>query len=262
MRLLVGVLLGLSFAPVGAAVASPKNTEGMLRVPAHTPLRLQLRETVSSAVNKPGETVWLDVMENEVIDGQVFVRKGTPVKATMHQGDEGMLDIAIPSVTGVDGNAIPVVAAAGQGKASYRLAGSEFAVSTLQEAWVKRPAPAELQPAPFVEVPTLEAFIRGTPPRLPADGRRSPDPIEVTLETGSAIRNVGVYRVGDWELPKAVEAILIGRNANGAAVAVFDGWDLARYLTPGKETLLAIHGWFADGTPFLAGARIKLIVEE
>jgi len=273
------------------AAAPPESTEGMLRVPAYTPLKLQLCETVSSAMNKTGETVFLLVAEDAAVDGQVFARKGTPVKATVRQaksgasyGVEGMLDIAIPAVTGVDGNAIPVVgqiAAAGQGRTgapmaglivgamikgteTYRLAGSELPVWTRQEVWVKpaqSSAEAESEAAPAAEALTLKAFTVATAPRFAADGRRRPDPIEVTVETDGQIRSAEVYRVGDWPLPSVVAATRIARNPNGAAV-VFGGWDLARYLTPGKEVVVALRGKLADEKPFTAEVPIKLLVEE
>ena len=272
-----------------AAVAPPESTEGMLRVPAYTPLKLQLRETVSSAMNKTGETVWLLVAEDAAVDGQTFVRKGTPVKATIRQaksgasyGMEGMLDIAIPAVTGVDGNAIPVVgqiATAGQGRTgapmagllvgamikgteSYRLAGSELAVWTRQEAWVK-PAEASAEPeaATDADVMILKAFTLSSPPRFAADGRRRPDPIELTVQTDGEIKSAEIYRVGDWPLPSVVAAMRTARNPNGAAV-VFGGWDLARYLTPGQEVVVAVRGKLADDKAFTAEVPIKLIVEE
>src|SRR5438445_2631608 len=154
-------------ATVAPPVAAPENVEGMLKVPANTPIALELLENVCSNLTETGQTVWFRVADDAAVDGRVFLRKATLVKGTVREseparggGKEGILDIVVPALTVEDGSTLPTVgqivssgeergdasegaglafgvfgALSVKGRQAYHLAGQRFTVHIRQDSW-------------------------------------------------------------------------------------------------------------------------------
>ena len=76
-----------SAIPVAPAEIS---AEGLLRVPALTPVRLQLREPISSNTNRPGDRFKLVVAEDVVVDEAVVIPAGAAAEGeVIHAAKSG-----------------------------------------------------------------------------------------------------------------------------------------------------------------------------
>jgi hypothetical protein len=75
----LALLLALIVTPSPAASRShPPNRGACCRVPAGTPVKVELVDQVSSAAQKPGDTFALRLAAPLVVDGRVVLRAGTP----------------------------------------------------------------------------------------------------------------------------------------------------------------------------------------
>jgi len=178
-------------ATVPRSVGLPEKVEGMVKVPANTPVTLELLENVCSNLTETGETVWFRVADDVTVDGQVCLRKSTLVKGTVREaeparggGKEGVLDILVPALTAEDGSVLPTIgqiassgeergdasggaglafgvfgALAVKGRQAYHLAGQTFTVHIRQETLVHPGAApaAAAGPAAGVPIPGAEA---------------------------------------------------------------------------------------------------------
>jgi hypothetical protein len=155
-------------AAVLPSAAPPEKVDGMVKVPANTPVTLELLENVCSSLTETGETVWFRVADDVTVDGHVCLRKSTLVKGTVREseparggGKEGILDILVPAVPAEDGSVLPTIgqiassgeergdasfgagyafgvfgALAVKGRQAYHLAGQTFTVHVRQETLV------------------------------------------------------------------------------------------------------------------------------
>lgn len=98
------------------APSPPPQTEGLLRVPAYSPVSVELAETVTSKLNTAGQKVAFRVVEDAAVDGSVWLRAGTEVHGLVveaeHSGGNGrpgLLEVRVLALPGSQGAFIPAV---------------------------------------------------------------------------------------------------------------------------------------------------------
>jgi hypothetical protein len=148
---------------------TPAQTEGLLRVPAYSAVKVELAETLSSKLSTVGKPVAFRVAEDAATDGKVWLLAGTPVQGVVVEAERsgrngwpGSLEVRIPAVPGGQGATIPAVGqlvsigkskrgAAGwagltggllgramvKGHDAELVAGSRFTIFTRNEAWAE-----------------------------------------------------------------------------------------------------------------------------
>jgi hypothetical protein len=86
-------------------------------VSSGTPINLRFDETVSSRTHQVGELVRVVVQNDVMIQGRTVIKGGTVARARVVDvkkkgvfGSEGRVSVAVESVPGVDGTAIPISA--------------------------------------------------------------------------------------------------------------------------------------------------------
>ncbi|OLD64914.1 MAG: hypothetical protein AUI47_03795 [Acidobacteria bacterium 13_1_40CM_2_68_5] len=287
-------------ATIAAPGSPPENTEGMLKVPANTPITLEILENVCSGLTNTGETVWFRVAADAAVDGSVVLKKDTLVKGTVREaeaamggGKEGVLDIVVPALTTRDGSALPTIgqiASAGmergdaslasgmgfgligalavKGREAYHLAGEKFTVRTRQEAWVHADGPAgETDQTPQAPTASDEGLVlkgRATDPIKfkPRKGKVS-DTVEIDLDADAEPREVIVHAFGATEIPEPIKAVDISRHGKGWR-CTFNGWEFARHLREdGERTAIPVEmrGALQDGRTFVAEAAVTFTLE-
>lgn len=268
----------------------PSNTQGLLYVPAYSPVTLELMQTVSSSQSSLGETVWLRVADQADVNGKPWLAGGTRVQGTIREvhrakggGASGGLEIGIPSLKTPNGTPVSLVgqwlsggrprsqaaavafgfggllgSALTKGRAAFEPVGMEIPVWTRGEVWIE----------PVVEEPTLqpiEAAREGSaafaaralePLTYDPEARKPPAPITILVETDQEVDSLSLFRVDDWHVPDPPEAVRV-MSEEGGSVATFDGWDLLRHLCPGSDAKVRFEGRLGDGTPFSAEAGLE-----
>ena len=151
-----------------APPAKPVETEGLVRVPRYAELQLELMQSVTTAKNSTGDSVWFRVAEDADVDGQVWLPAGTPVEGTLvlaemarRGGVGGHLEMVIPAVIVGNGMEVPLAInlvssgrprstkgaaafgalglafAAKKGSEGYEVAGTRWPAWTRDEIWVR-----------------------------------------------------------------------------------------------------------------------------
>jgi len=94
----------------------PAHGEQSIKINTHTPIKLKFCEDVSSAINKTGDQIRLEVAEDIFCNHQLCFRKGTPVKAIIDWAKpngflwkQGLLDLKIFSVPAADNTEVPTI---------------------------------------------------------------------------------------------------------------------------------------------------------
>jgi hypothetical protein len=94
----------------------PASKDGMILLPANTPIPVELMETLSSRLAIVGDPVWLRTTDDVSIDGKIVVQKGTVVNAAIRNmtkprglGKGALLNVAMLSVSTVDGTSCPLI---------------------------------------------------------------------------------------------------------------------------------------------------------
>jgi len=252
---------------------APASTEGLVMVPGNTAIPAELMENLNSATVKVSDSVWLRVSGDVTVGGNLFVRQGTPIKALVRDqrarggfGKAGLLDIAVLSVSAVDGTLCPLagqVAGRGitnsintasvlggaiasyfvKGGESYYPAGTPAAVFTREDVWIS-PA-SDGVPSAIADdagmTTAVTASLSGPVACTMAKGR-GPTSVEVMFQTADEAESAALVRVDGNVLPSPVTATKVGRSAAGLG-ASFDGWQVCRYLkAPPPPTMAAVDG--------------------
>lgn len=245
----------------------PAETRGLVRLPAETPVRLVLAQTVSSFRDEPGSSVHFRIAENVVTEGVVVFRKGAPVRGVVRRaqrakgsGVGGILDLVVPGVPSDGGPVVPVVGqiagggaertgkvagvsagtmiAAGpvvgllvgglvKGDEAFELAGGTTTVWTRDEVWV----PPAGEGSPHSVPPGASCSEARNEVRIRFRPHLRKDLHEVEFEFGEPPPNGAIEIVAaDGEaIPEPVRSSEI-RSAAGTWNAVFDGWQAVRFL--------------------------------
>ena len=105
----IGLLFFTLWAPAGLMASS----ESTVILPAGTEVRLEMRGQLSSAQARENQRVFLDVVEDVVLDGRVVITRGSTASGTVTRaqrrrgfGRNGRLDFTIDAVKAVDGRNI------------------------------------------------------------------------------------------------------------------------------------------------------------
>ncbi|UCF80961.1 MAG: hypothetical protein JSV08_00630 [Acidobacteriota bacterium] len=280
-----------------ATVKKPDDTEGMVKIPGATKIRLELLENVSSYYNETGGTVWFKVAKDHAVGGRPYLRKGLRFSGTIRQaqrakayGAGGEVDVVIPAIYTPEGGVLPLVAqiatagddetdtatavvAAGgaiagafvKGKESYHLVGEILEVRVREDAWVPEAATSEEsddESSDGTAPETLEASVQ-SPVTFKPQGRRTLKDIQIEITAADGLGEVEVYAVGDLELPEPVKPIELDRS-NGTTSCVFNGWSLIRYMrtdAENAEVLVKVRGNLKNGVHFVSEAAVTFSVD-
>lgn len=246
----------------------PASTEGMVKVPAGTCIRAELRENLSSEFNKPGDPVWMLVADSVQIDGAVLVNKGTVLRATIRgaegsssNGRGGRLDLTAVSVVAADGTVCPLIgqAASGagtsvptgvymvggavgglvggmalggfsHGHAVVHAAGHMVDVFTRKEIWI---SPGSSWPVESAVPPARDPmlYIRCFD-HVAFDLVNSQFPITVkfTVNGAQSVTAAELVAVDGACIPEPLSAQYVSESSEGFD-AVFAGWDICRYVS-------------------------------
>jgi len=285
-------------ATAAPAVAPPEDTEGMLQVPANTPVTLELLENVCSSLTATGDNVWFKASEDATVEGGLFLKKDTLVKGIVREavpaqggGKEGALDIVVPAITAPDGSSLPTVglilssgeergdasfasgamfgligALAVQGREAFHFAGEKFKVFTRQVTWVRPGERAGETPPPAEAVTAADLILKGKVPDpvkfKPRKGKIS-ETVEIDLDSGAEPRELVVFALGGSEIPEPIKPLEISPHGKSWR-CTFKGWDLARYMRDeagSTEVPVKMRGTLQDGKPFLAVASVNFSVD-
>jgi hypothetical protein len=290
--------LGSKLTPAGGEIryTPPPSTENMVKIPAGTAVIAELMENLNSGLNSADDSVWVRTAEDIQIEGNLFVRAGTPVKALIRRANKhgrsrvgGYLDLTMVSVAAADGTVcplfgqvatrgaqgsqVPVVAAtvaasvAGaiavtalqKGAESFHPAGEVVRGFTRQDIWIK-PLQAANEPnaAAVKSSDVVKAYARG---KIVCDFPKGkvPQAVEIIFQGAADIASAELVRVAGWEIPAPVRASNLSRVKEGW-VAQFGGWDLCRFLRPGEAgTQLAFRLRASDGTAVIAQAAVPVV---
>jgi hypothetical protein len=285
--------LGSKLMPAGGEIAytSPASTENMVKIPASTAVMAELMENLASGINKAGDTVWLCIVEDIRIDGNLFVQAGAPVKALLrgvnkrgHFGAGGYLDLTMVSLVAADGTICPLfgqVATAGTNKSttlaavvggfpaaalvrgteSFHPAGEVVKVFTRQDIWIK-PLPATSEKSSVAQNP--EHFVKAyAPDKVVCDFRKSkiPQVVQIIFEGSGDIASAELFEVAGRQIPTPIRASNLSRVKEGW-IAQFGGWDLCRFLRPGDAgTPLAFRLTATDGTVVIAQGVVPMTLQ-
>lgn len=111
-------------------------TEEKVKIPAGTPVEVQVLERVTSSVNKQGDRVIMAVNNDVKVDGRLVIAKGAPVFAEIAEiappkmgGRAGMIRFTFRTVRTVDEQSIPLSGSRGR-------EGDDKTVETLAAAYV------------------------------------------------------------------------------------------------------------------------------
>jgi hypothetical protein len=268
----------------------------MVKIPAGTALMAELMENLNSGRNSADDSVWVRTAEDMQIEGNLFVRAGTPVKALIRGAKKrgrflkaGYLDLIMVSVVAADGTVCPLVgqvattaaersqvpslvgtAAAGlvggiavnallKGRESFHPAGEVVKVFTRQDIWIK-PLQAANEPNSAAAKPSdlVKAYARG---KIACDFAKGqvPQAVEIIFEGAGEIASAELVRVAGWEIPAPVRASKLSRAKEGS-VAQFGGWDFTRFLRPGNAGIqLAFRLTTLDGTVAIAQVAVPVV---
>lgn len=290
--------LGSKLTPAGGEIVftPPASTENMVKIPAGTALMAELMENLNSGRNSADDSVWVRTAEDMQIEGNLFVRAGTPVKALIRGAKKrgrflkaGYLDLIMVSVVAADGTVCPLVgqvattaaersqvpslvgtAAAGlvggiavnallKGRESFHPAGEVVKVFTRQDIFIK-PLQAANEPNSAAVKPSdlVKAYARG---KIACDFAKGqvPQAVEIIFEGAGDIASAELVRVAGWEIPAPVRASKLSRAKEGW-VAQFGGWDFTRFLRPGNAGIqLAFRLTTLDGTVAIAQAAVPVV---
>jgi hypothetical protein len=272
-----------------AAYVPPASTEGLLRVPSSTPITVELMEHVTSATSRASDSVWIKATRDVVVDGQVVVRKGTRVEASVRDtraarsfGRTGLIDIAVSAVPTADGTRCPTIgqmvrqerhsgsadtaavigglvgAVFVQGAEGYRPAGEQATVFTREDCWIRPVSdtpgtPAASQPDTPAIAGTVSAPLLCDFPK-----GRGPKDLQVSFDGTGAVAQVSLVEVLGAALPKPVPALAV-HSSNGRITATFVGWQVCRFMRPATAgTALTFALESPDGPPLRGEATASL----
>lgn len=273
------------------ALSKPADTDGLIRVPRHAPIELELAQSITTIKNFTGARVWFRVAEDADVDGKVWLRAGTFAEGTIVYAEQagrggvgGHFEVVIPAVTAADGTPIPLIsrlASAGRprstkgaaafgllgmafmakrGREGYELAGTRWPAWTRSEVWVRSPVERDLTPeSPADSVTTCQARAVAPLSIAPESRVVTPADVEILIEADDEIRSFELAQVSGWGLPDPPEALRLAPHEEGQ-VAVFEGWDLLRYLMPEERAAVRFQGVLNDGTRLECVANLHLKV--
>ena len=283
----------VALAKADVEYAPPASTEGLMKVPASTPVQAALMENLSSDVSRPGDTVWLQTTADVTVDGKIIVPKGAPLAAIVRDvrdtgtsGRAAMVDIGVLSVPAADGSRYPIVGqmmsrgedhtkqAAGaaigiglwaafiRGGEAYRVAGESATVYIKQDVWFN--PKAEGAPTPPAAADDA-AIVRGTVSGAVAcdmEHGEGPAKVSIAFQVPGEFTAASLVGVGDATMPKPVPAIRVTGAATGPSVD-FNGWQVCRFLRPGLDGVdLAIDLTRADGSVTRTLTKVLLLLKK
>ena len=239
----------------------PADTAGMLRVPAYSPVEVELMENVSSSVTPAGERVRFRVVSAGPAGDRAWIAPGTEAdgvvtaaQSARRAGASGLLAVDLLSLPVAQGiplalmgqvvgtaksraKAASVAFAFGgligaslvHGREMFYLAGERFTFWTRDEVWL---APVGEAPpeTPADESPTLAAKLVGDL-TVSMVKFEVPPTLAIHIEDADAESRVDLVSVGDWQLPEPVTATQLAQT-DGGWTASFGGWSLLRHLRP------------------------------
>lgn len=239
----------------------PTDTAGMLRVPAYSPVEVELMENVSSSVTAAGERVRFRVVSAGPADGRAWIAPGTEAdgvvtaaQSARRGGASGLLAVDLLSLLAAPGlplalmgqavgtaksraKAASVAFAFGgligasmvHGREMFYLAGERFTFWTRDEAWL--PPASEAPPVvPVDESTPLAAKLVGDL-TVSMVKFEVPPTLAILIDDADAESRVELVSVGDWQLPEPVPATRLAQ-AEGGWTSTFGGWSLLRHLRP------------------------------
>ena len=266
-------------APIYEVVArsEPDNTEGMLKVPGSTRVRLELMENVTSFVNRAGDVVWFRIAEDLSIEDTVWAVAGTPVKGLVRKRAKarragrggGNVDVVVPAIPATDGSDLPLL---GRVDTSGRPSRSAGALALAGGALVSAPVVLAslairakegfmLSGGQYDFFSREDHWVSVTQSGSAEVGSEStaPDAIELRAKAGGEAEFAPQrhQRPGPIEISvetaselTAVELFSVGgwklpvpvtptaeRQTDGWRTLTFDGWDLVRFVQFREESM-------------------------
>ena len=287
---------GLIAIQLTFALAASALSEKVL-LPMGQEISLELAHFVTSAYNPQDSRVFFRVAEDVVSEGQVVVRRGEIVVATVMLAEEGggfgragEIELAIRNLRAVDGTLVPLdgrIRLRGRDRADAAVApalvfGVVGALETrgrsavlgkgeLFEVWVGSdreilPGDSRVQRP---EAPALEISARAISPkvRIKIEKQLELDTLDILISppAGATFRDVSrrgieIVRVAGVELPAPIPTKKV-LPERGAQRAYFDRWQVASYCDPGRCEL-ELQGRLIDGRKWLARAEIVFVAKQ
>jgi len=284
----------------GVVYTPPTSTDGIIRIPAGTAMSVELMENLNSGLNVAGESVWFRIAEDALVDDRLFVRAGTPVRASVRDahknsrwGKGGDLDVTMISVTASDGTICPLIGQAScigaewlernrplglaayaggnlvglvalnalmKGAMAFIPAGATVKVFTRQDIWI-RPPQASGERGSGVGKP---------PDRVRAYARSKiacnivkgevSQIVEIVFEGVRDIASAELFEVAGWQMPTPMRASSLSR-VKEEWIAQFGG-HVCRFLRLGDAgTQLAFRLTAADGTVAIAQGTVLMSLQ-
>jgi hypothetical protein len=276
--------------PEVAIPPRPASVDGLIHVPVHTRVEVELMENVSSLLNRLGEPVWLRVREGAVVNDRIWLPAGTPVQGIIVEikparkgGVSGDIEIEISYVDLADGTRVPLIgqfidtgrhrmagayramaaggligyALSARGREAFELRGEPWHVWTRADVWVP---PAEPQPVVDTEsqpdgpVAVTARFTEALAFNLEKH-QEVPD-ITLQAETDAELIGITLIAVDDWTIPDPPATDRLSRSGR-TSTATFDGWSLLRHLAAGSEAIpLRFAAKTVDGRSLTATCEV------
>lgn len=226
-----------------------------------TPVELELVHHVTSKYSPTGTRVWLRVVDDVKVDGEIVVAEGTWAEGVVSDAEKakslgrgGSMAFDIRTVVAVDGTYIPLEGTIGsegrqrsgatvgmvvgfgllglfaKGRYAYAMKGSYYTAYVAADREVK-PGSAhaeKTQPEPAVGAAT--ARVKPGKYVLQIEKGKKSKPIDITFDKPAKWT---ITAIDDMELPRPIQPI----RGVGSNVTVFDGWDIVQYSNGGQVNL-------------------------
>ncbi len=273
------------------------STEGMAKVPSSTAVSIELMENVTTATSQLGDAVWARATADVVVDGNLIIRKGAPVKAVVRSskgkggfGKGGLVDIAFLSVAAADGTICPLLgqmmtrgktegtnvasifggigaAYLVKGGEGYQAAGEPATAFTKADVWIKPQTTSESmggitgtaasQPSGQVMNATIMS-----PLVCDLGAAKGPGKVHVTFDGSYDLEQAKLAVVLGSDIEAPVPALAVGKDGERAS-ADFDGWTICRFLREGQaETSFGFHLTTRDGQVLKAEGSTSLAAKK
>lgn len=277
----------------------PHDVAGLLRIPAETPVNLVLAQNVTSYRNQPGDPVWFRIAADVVADRTVALRRGSWVKGVVRRAGRakggavgGILDLVIPGVPSDGGLVVPVVGqvagggddrpgkqmAVGvpvlivgglllgtlalgmvKGDEAFELAGSTTTVWTRDEVFI----PPAVAPTMSDSRGSCQEAAAVARTRFRPHLRGDLDDVVLKFAGPHPDGELAIMVVDGEALVEPVVASEVRQEEAGGWSAVFDGWEVIRFLGPReKETTFRLELRVGRGADRCFAATLVLRLDD
>jgi hypothetical protein len=267
---------------------TPTVPSTQVKINEYTPLKLEFIQNVTSAINQAGDNVWLKVAEDFSINNQICFRKGTLVKALVTWAKskgaawkQGLLDIAIPSVTAADGTPIPVVGQlllTGGSPSADKQMGVAFlfgiigtslmtgdtasvAIGQPITVWTKgvnwfNPANNFSNENPIIAIPENSIELKSNCSDNITFPHTAEENIVFKVQSTQPIIEAKIITLDGFPLPMPCQSLKIESSGNDYKI-YFNRWDLLRFFDKESKTV-KIVGKLENATAFITESELRV----